>query len=73
VEIKVPDIQVEGDFYVDVTTNNPNSEGLLLGIAWSDSTVNEHSSVLLYGTEDIWMLPMPQQGVNWMIRVKGLG
>jgi hypothetical protein len=75
VKIDVPGIKVKGDFYIDVITNNPDPpdpEGPVLGIAWSNSTLNEHSSISLYGTEDTWVLPMPREDVNWMVRVKGL-
>jgi hypothetical protein len=75
VKVDVPGIKVKGDFCIDVITNNPDPpdpEGPVLGIAWSNSTLNEHSSVSLYGTEDTWVLPMPREDVNWMVRVKGL-
>jgi hypothetical protein len=73
-EINVPDIKVKDGFYVDVITNNIDpQESLLLGIAWSDSVINEHSSISVYGTPHTWLLKdLPQEKVNWMIRAKGV-
>lgn len=75
VALDVPNISVNDDFYVEVTTNST----LLtkLGIDFDSSTPNEHSDMSLNGKIIPWAswtwegVEYTREKVNWMIRAKG--
>jgi hypothetical protein len=79
VEIEIPDVQVNGKFYVHVYTATGHNEGIHIG--WDDSVPNEHSSVSgVKSGEVVTEAPQWPYGdvrmsdpskVNWMIRVVG--
>ena len=78
-EIDVPDVEVDGTFYVHVFTGTERLKGV--HICADDSVPNEHSTITTRGLEgdketdewrygsDIWF--SDKSKVNWMIRVVG--
>jgi hypothetical protein len=78
VNIDIPDVEVNGKFYVHVYTNTGHNQGIHIG--WDDSVPNEHSSVSTVSSSGVikeasWPYPdvrmSDQSKVNWMIRVVG--
>jgi len=80
VDIDMPDVQVEGNFYVHIYTGNPTGQGFRMGAG--GKMANTHSDVTVRGDNGIDNLapdwpysPAPWFGdksrVNWMVRVIG--
>jgi hypothetical protein len=75
VEIDVPSVAVDDDFYVEVTTYSTTTTRLPIG--YDASTPNEHSDMSLNGKIVPWKpwtwegMEYTREKVNWMIRVKG--
>ena len=80
IEIAVPNIAVETDFFIHVYAGTMKGQGLHLGA--DDSTTNMNSDVTVavteevYKTRDTWPYPKnmwfaDKSKVNWMIRVTG--
>jgi hypothetical protein len=67
-ELDIPQINVDGDFYIHVFTHSPREGGVTIG--YDKSVKNEHSEM----TRDWkigWWSQIPKETVNWMIRVVG--
>lgn len=69
VEIDIPDIAIDGDFYIYVNTYSPREGGV--HVSYDSSVTNEHSEVTQNWEIADWFLPTPKENVNWMIRVVG--
>ncbi len=69
IDIDIPDIVVNGDFYVEIFTNSIGTGGIAI---FYDFTIpNQHSSELQDWTKEEWKLAIPRETTNWMIRVVG--
>ena len=67
-ELDIPKINVEDDFYIHVFTHSPREGGVTIG--YDSSVKNEHSEM----TRDWkieWWSRLPKETVNWMIRIIG--
>ncbi len=80
VEVTVPDVTVQSDFFIHVYTSSIMQEGIAIGA--DNSTTNQHSSLTVQGTDGVYRVRegwtyMPgnwfvdKSKVNWMIRVVG--
>ena len=80
IEVAVPDIEVETDFFIHVYAGTVKGEGIHLGS--DDSLTNKHSDLTVLATEGVYKIrdtwPYPKDmwfadksKVNWMIRVIG--
>ncbi len=67
--VSIPDIVVDGDFYILVGTTSPREGGI--NIHYDSSVVNKHSEVTEAHHIADWYLKIPKEVVNWMIRVSG--
>ena len=79
-DIEIPDVKVEGDFYVHIYTGIPTGQGFRMGAA--SNVVNNHSDVTVRddnGVDNLapgWPYSVApwfgdKSRVNWMIRVSG--
>ena len=68
VEIDIPNVVVDGAFYIHVFTHSPREGGVNIG--YDSSVKNEHSEVTRDWKID-WWISSPKETVNWMIRVIG--
>jgi hypothetical protein len=75
IEVKLPDIQVTGKFYIHVYKN---LSAWVIGIGADDSIPNEHSSITeakpdgTFAESKSWPFEtIDKKKVNWMIRVTG--
>jgi len=79
-DIEIPDIEVEGNFYIHVYTGSPTGQGFRMGAG--SSAINTHSDVTVRDADGIdniapkWpYVPVYWYGdksrVNWMVRVIG--
>ncbi len=68
VEVDIPNISVNDDFYIQVFTLSPEEGGIRIG--YDSSVKNEHSDMTFKGDIN-WWGSLPKETVNWMIRVKG--
>jgi len=79
VDVEIPDVEVDGQFYIHVWTGTGRMEGIHIGA--DDSASNEHSSLTVrqgdkYRISSDWPYPSSKwfgdkSKVNWMIRVVG--
>ena len=69
VGIAVPDIIIDGDFYIFVCTSSPKEGGVQ--IHYDSSGINMHSEVTEARKIADWYLEIPKDEINWMIRVEG--
>jgi len=75
VEVGVPNVAVDDDFYVEVTTNSISETRIQ--IDYDGSTPNKHSDMSLNGKIIPWEpwtykeVERTRDKVNWMFRVKG--
>jgi len=78
-DIEIPDVAVEGNFYVHIYTGIPTGQGFRMG---AGDTVNTHSDVTIRGDNGVdtfapdWpYMPVYWYGdrnrVNWLIRITG--
>jgi len=79
-DIEIPDVAVEGDFYIHIYTGIPEGQGFRMGVA--SNVVNGHSDVTVRGDNgaDNFAPAWPystapwfgdKSRVNWMVRVLG--
>ncbi len=80
VDLDVPDIKVEGDFYVHIYTGYSTGQGFRMGV--DDSVPNAHSDITVRDDKGmdnpipVWPYPSSKwfgdkSRVNWMVRVAG--
>lgn len=70
VTVDVPNIIVNGDFYIYLYTNSKREGGVY--IYYDSSLTNQHSDYLMpTGEIAEWTVPNPKDTTNWMIRVIG--
>ena len=80
VDLYLPDVKVDGNFYVHIYTGSTTGQGFRLGV--DDTIVNTHSDITVRnagGTDaptTVWPYPGSKwfgdrARVNWMIRVSG--
>ena len=80
VEVPIPDIEVDRDFFIHVYAGTPKWRGFHMGA--DDSVTNKHSDITVavsegvYQIRDTWPYPRnmwfaDKSKVNWMIRVIG--
>jgi len=78
-DIDIPDVKVEGDFYIHIYTGSPTGQGFRMGAM---DLMNTHSDVTIRGDNGVdslspnWpYMPVYWYGdknrVNWMVRVIG--
>lgn len=70
VEVEIPAVAVDGNFYIHVCTQTPREGGIQ--ICYDSSLKNEHSEVTANWEIADWYLETPKEKVNWMIRVVGV-
>jgi hypothetical protein len=79
-DIEIPDVKVEGNFYIHIYTGVPTGQGFRMGAG--SATINNHSDVTVRDANSIDTIAlkwpyMPvywygdQSRVNWMVRVIG--
>ncbi len=69
VEIEIPDLIVDDNFYIQVCTYTPEEGGIQ--IFYDSNVKNKHSEVTKNWTIADWYLRISKEKVNWMIRVLG--
>ena len=69
VEIEIPNVAIDGDFYIYINTYSPREGGVRIG--YDSSITNERSEVTQNWEIADWFLQIPKEKVNWMIRVIG--
>jgi hypothetical protein len=79
-DVEIPDVKVEGNFYIHIYTGSPTGQGFRMGAG--SATINNHSDVTVRDANgiDTMALKWPympvywygdQSRVNWMVRVIG--
>jgi len=79
-DMEIPDVKVEGDFYVHIYTGIPTGQGFRMGAA--SNVVNNHSDVTVRDDKGVdnlasgWPYSIApwfgdKSRVNWMVRVSG--
>jgi len=79
-DIEIPDVKVEGSFYVHIYTGSPTGQGFRIGS--EENVINTHSDVTVRGDNNVdnlapnWPYAAvywygDKSRVNWMVRVVG--
>jgi len=79
-DIDIPDVKVEGNFYIHIYTGSPAGQGFRMGA--DDNVINTHSDVTVRGDNGVdklapkWPYSVAswygdKSRVNWMVRVVG--
>ncbi|MCX6001517.1 MAG: hypothetical protein NTY79_03145 [Chloroflexi bacterium] len=79
-DIEIPDVEVQGDFYIHIYTGIPTGQGFRMGAA--SNVVNTHSDVTVRDDKGVdnlapgWPYSVApwfgdKSRVNWMVRVSG--
>lgn len=80
VDLEIPDIKIEGEFYVHIYTGYSTGQGFRMGV--DDSVTNMHSDITVRNEKGVdnpipaWPYPNSKwfgdkSKVNWMVRVAG--
>jgi hypothetical protein len=80
VDLPIPDVKVDGNFYVHIYTGVTSGQGFRMGV--DNSVINTHSDITIRDTNGVdnpvtvWPFPNSKwfgdkNRVNWMVRVSG--